>query len=164
MHVAHKFKNDYFQVVGSTIVTVVLTLTNVGSSTNTLSLSHNSSDVDYSLNHSKHHLATISSELQDNEETKLFVAKENFQYCGAQDCQNAEIVNESLDQYVPTNKITLYVLTGCFVLAMILGLVIHAVFVPEMQLTDFNQISESEKKENEKHNSDKKTFKTVGKT
>jgi len=72
-----------------------------------------------------------------------------YQYCGANDCQNAEIVEESIDQYVPTNQITLYVLTGSFLVIMMIGLICHIIFLPEMLFSEFNQTEGCERKDEE---------------
>ena len=81
-----------------------------------------------------------------------------YQYCGANDCQIAEIVDDSLDHYVPTNQITLYVLTGCFLLMMAFGMVCHIVLLPEMSFSEFNQTDNSEEKVDK---IEKRTFKQV---
>ena len=84
-----------------------------------------------------------SAFLNENATTSLLPV-DIYQYCGANDCQDAEIVEESIDQYVPTNKVALYVLTGCLVLLMIFGLIAHIVLLPEILFSDFNESLESE--------------------
>ena len=87
-----------------------------------------------------------------------------YQYCGANDCQDAEIVEESIDQYV-SNNTTLHIITGSFLLMMVLGMVDHIVLIPDMSLADCNELSNSEAKiVGEDKKSQKKTLKKVGLT
>ena len=70
---------------------------------------------------------------------KPSVEPQEYQYCGANDCQNVEIVSESIDSYVPTNPMTMYVLTGCLLLLMALGMISHLILIPEMSFSFFNE-------------------------
>ena len=107
-------------------------------------------------NNSSNFSTTDSYFVQDSEDFGSAFLNENattfsipidiYQYCGANDCQDAEIVEESIDQYVPMNEVVLYVLTGCFVLLMIFGLIAHIVLLPEILFSDFNESLESETK------------------
>lgn len=54
-----------------------------------------------------------------------------FKYCGANDCQDAVIVSETLEQYVPTNKVSIYVLMAILSSLCAVAVVIHIVFIPE---------------------------------
>ena len=86
-----------------------------------------------------------SASFDENATTSL-IPIDIYQYCGANDCQDAKIVEDSIDQYVPMNEVALYVLTGCLVLLMIFGLVAHIVLLPEILFSDFNESLESETK------------------
>lgn len=59
------------------------------------------------------------------------VETNNFQYCGANDCQNATVVNESLDKYVPASKLSVYVLMAILTLLCISAIIMHIIFIPD---------------------------------
>lgn len=53
-----------------------------------------------------------------------------YKFCGMNDCQDADVVSQSINHYQPVNKLSLYVLIGiCFALAVGAALV-HGVLIP----------------------------------
>jgi len=156
----------FLQVIGSTVVTIVLKLINfVEVFPNTLSGSQNktnnlsTTDVYHSEN-----LRSASTHAYAVENETVVLSTSKYQYCGVNDCQNAEIIEESIDQYVPTNQITLYVLTGCLLLMMAMGLVCHVFLVPEMLFSEFNQIDDERKKDDVERKTLKKVCLIVNKS
>ena len=66
-------------------------------------------------------------------------------YCGANDCQDLDIIDEAIDNYVPTNQVAIYALTAFFVFLMLLGMFSHVILFPDMPFSDFNQKQHSKK-------------------
>ena len=144
--------------MGSAIVTLVLHLVNLVEVVPVAPSSQNSSNFSTTDWYTTQNLSTTTAPTVIVENiTTSFVANQ-YQYCGANDCQIAEIIDESLDQYVPTNQITLYVLTGCFLLMMVLGLVCHIVLLPKISFSEWNQTDDSELKESD---NERKTLRKV---
>lgn len=53
-----------------------------------------------------------------------------YKFCGINDCQDAEVINQAINHYQPVNKLSLYVLIGvCFLLAVGSALV-HGFLIP----------------------------------
>ncbi|XP_039253326.2 UNC93-like protein [Styela clava] len=53
-----------------------------------------------------------------------------YEYCGANDCQDVDTVGESLEQYVPSDNLTLIILISILTVMCITSLIIHLHFVP----------------------------------
>jgi len=45
----------------------------------------------------------------------------SLRYCGADDCQDANVTQDNIEQYVPTNKTPIYIIVGSFLAIMITG-------------------------------------------
>lgn len=70
-------------------------------------------------------------------------ATKSLQYCGVNDCQDPNVTNANIEQYVPQSRIALYTLVGSGVLLMILGTLVHFFLMTEMPLEVLNEKSES---------------------
>lgn len=57
---------------------------------------------------------------------------DEFYYCGANDCQDVDVVTENIDQYVPTNQITIYILIGILAAMCVLTQIIHISLLPDL--------------------------------
>lgn len=55
-----------------------------------------------------------------------------YYYCGSRDCQDSDVVTNSLDQYNPTNQLTLLILIGVFITMCFIALLLHGFFLPDM--------------------------------
>lgn len=67
----------------------------------------------------------------------------SLQYCGVNDCQDPNVTNASIEQYVPQSRIALFTLVGSGVLLMISGTLVHCFLMTEMPLEVLNETSES---------------------
>ena len=158
-----KKRQTFLKVVGSSIVTIVLLLINKKPEPQPLPTPgfRNGSTGSYI-----HGQTTFLPRLltQNATSPSTVDAHYKYQYCGANDCQDAEIVEESIEKYVPNNT-TLYIITGSFLLMMVLGMVGHIILIPDMSLADCNELSNSETKIiSQDKKSQKKTLKKVGPT
>ncbi|XP_039252684.2 protein unc-93 homolog A-like [Styela clava] len=70
--------------------------------------------------------------------SSIFVSEEilpletiDYQHCGANDCQNATIVSNSLGQYVPASKLSIYMLMSILTLLCVAAIIIHVIFIPD---------------------------------
>nr|XP_039255064.1 protein unc-93 homolog A-like [Styela clava] len=59
------------------------------------------------------------------------ISLNDFEHCGANDCQDAVIVRNTLEQYVPANRLSIYILMGILTMLCVMAVVIHFVFIPE---------------------------------
>lgn len=55
-----------------------------------------------------------------------------FHHCGSNDCQNADVVKDSIDQYLPTNKTAIYILIGILLLMCVLSQILHGLVTPQV--------------------------------
>ena len=101
----------------------------------------------------------------DHTQVTNWPAFNHADYCGANDCQDVSIIDESIDNYVPTNKVALYILSGVFVLFMLLGIMSHVILLPDMPFSDFNKRKSSSRSTSKKDEVDssleKKSLKMV---
>ena len=89
---------------------------------------------------------------RERENVSAALVYDRLEYCGASDCQDETVIQENIDQYVPSS-IALYVVGGCFLLVMCIGMAIHVFLMPDMLPSSYNF------KEDEKNNEDTETEK-----
>lgn len=145
-------------MIGNGIIVLVLNILNpTETSTNKDSTHH-----DEYINTSDQNIFTTLLTTETSEVNSSKQANP-FQYCGSKDCQDQEIIKESIDQYIPTNPIAFYVIISCFILMVILGIICHIKLVPEMSLSSYNQSEDKEKNDvnDDKNESKKKSIKEV---
>ena len=122
------------QIVGNLIIALVLNIlkSDEASNAETFPITDNN----FSSNASKTILYTTTTFHINN--VSILQEANPYQYCGANDCQDQEIIEESIDQYVPQNPFAVYIIIGSFLLMVVLGMICHIKMVPEMPLSSYN--------------------------
>lgn len=75
--------------------------------------------------------STESSNITDYGNTSLFV---DYSVCGAADCQNANVTQQNLAQYVPS-RASLYLMTAILLSFSIIAILIFAFILPNVSLS-----------------------------
>ena len=131
-------------MIGNTVATIVLNI-----------LNNQANTMHPSLTNSSNSFPTTGAFLDENATTTPLYLDSNgtsssiedeFMFCGASDCQNEEVVSDSIDNYVPPNPITKYVLTGSLLALMLIGMIAHLLLVPNMPFSFFNEAASSDDK------------------
>ncbi|XP_039259991.2 protein unc-93 homolog A-like [Styela clava] len=55
-----------------------------------------------------------------------------FQHCGANDCQDVEVVEETIEKYTPTDNIKLIILISFLLLICLLPIIVHVIVLPNV--------------------------------
>lgn len=89
----------------------------------------------YAFNKPISHNTTTSAVLPSNVTTVVNESAivDEYRYCGANDCQDPDIVNENLDQYQPIPA-ALYSLMGILSIMALIAILMHALLIPEGDL------------------------------
>nr|XP_039248658.1 protein unc-93 homolog A-like [Styela clava] len=82
-------------------------------------------------NHSGNYLPNNTT---TNSSVKMVTS--DFRYCGANDCQNANLTREALDQYKPQDPHTMYILISVMIFVSICGIVTHSLILPSGELSN----------------------------
>ena len=132
-------------MIGNTVATIVLNILNNQANTMHPSLT-NSSDPFPTTGGFLDENATTTPLYLDSNGTSSSSIEDEFMFCGANDCQNEEVVSDSIDNYVPPNPITKYVLTGSLLALVLVGMIAHLLLIPNMPFYFFNEAASSDGK------------------
>ncbi|XP_039257648.2 protein unc-93 homolog A-like [Styela clava] len=71
----------------------------------------------------------------------------NYEHCGANDCQNPNVTKKFLNNYVPPNAISVYSLMGAFILVALCAIGLHAKFLVNSEVKNVTKPTEIDESE-----------------